>query len=93
MESGDGEIFGIADTQSDFEQGVISEVQIAAFAERNIREKYREILKLRMERHTEQEIADKIGYQTASAVHKRIAHIASAYEDFVISEYQKYLEK
>ena len=32
---------------------------------------------------TEQEIADKVGYKTASAVHKRIAKIAGAYEDYV----------
>ena len=46
-----------------------------------------------MQGHTEKEIAEKVGYQTASAVHKRIAHIANAYEDFVMSEYQNYLEK
>ena len=42
---------------------------------------------------TEQEIADKVGYKTASAVHKRIAKIAEAYEDYVTAEYQKYLDK
>ena len=42
---------------------------------------------------TEQEIADKVGYKTASAVHKRIAKIAGAYEDYVTAEYQKYLDK
>ena len=31
---------------------------------------------------TEQEIADKVGYKTASTVHKRIAKIAGAYEDY-----------
>ena len=53
-----------------FEQKVISEMQIAAFAEQSITEKDREILKLRMDGLTEQEIADKVGYKTASAVHK-----------------------
>ena len=48
---------------------------------------------LRMEGYTEQEIADKVGYKTASAVHKRIAKIANAYEDYVTAEYQKYLDK
>ena len=42
---------------------------------------------------TEQEIADKVGYKNASAVHKRIAKIAGAYEDYVTAEYQKYLDK
>ena len=65
----------------------------AAFAEQSISEKDREILKLRMDGLTEQEIADKVGYKTASAVHKRIAKIAGAYEDYVTVEYQKYLDK
>ena len=93
MESEDGDIFDVADPRSDFENSVISEIQIASFAESTITEKDREILKLRMEDYTEQEIADKVGYKTASAVHKRIAKIAAAYEDFVTAEYQKYLDK
>ena len=48
---------------------------------------------VRMEGYIELEIADKVGYKTASAVHKRIAKIAAAYEDFVTAEYQKYLDK
>ena len=92
MESEDGDIFDVADSRSNFENSVISEMQIASFAESTITEKDREILKLRMEGYTEQEIADKVGYKTASAVHKRIAKIADAYEDFVTAEYGKYLE-
>ena len=93
MENEDGDIFDVADHRSDFENSVISEMQIATFAESTITEKDREILKLRMEGYTEQEIADKVGYKTASAVHKRIAKIADAYEDYVTAEYQKYLYK
>ena len=93
MESEDGDIFDVADPRSDFENSVISEMQVTSFAESTITEKDREILKLRMEGYTEQEIADKIGYKTASAVHKRIAKIADAYEDFVTAEYGKYLDK
>jgi len=47
---------------------------------------------LRMEHHTEQQIADAVGFKTASAVHKRIAKIAAAYGDFVTKEYQKFLD-
>lgn len=93
MESENGDIFDVAAPRSDFENSVISEMQIATFAESTITEKDREILKLRMEGYTEQEIADKVSYKTASAVHKRIAKIADAYEDFVTAEYQKYLDK
>ena len=45
-----------------------------------------EILKLRMDGLTEQEIADKVGYKTASAVHKRIAKIVGAYEGLRTAE-------
>ena len=88
-----GNIFEVADPRGEFEQSVLSEMQIDAFAESIVAEKDREILRLRMEGYTEQEIADKVGYKTASAVHKRIAKIASAYEDYVTAEYQKYLDK
>ena len=81
------------ENRSDFESSVISEMQIASFAESMITEKDREILKPRMEGYTEQEIVDKVGYKTASAVHKRIAKIADAYKDFVTAEYQKHLDK
>jgi len=92
MESEDVDIFEVADPRGEFEQKVISEMQIAAFSEQSITEKDREILKLRMDGLTEQEIADKVGYKTASAVHKRIARIADAYEDFLTVEYRKYLD-
>ena len=36
---------------------------------------------------TEQEIADKVGYKTSSAVHKWVAKIATNYEDYVRAEY------
>lgn len=83
MESKDGDIFEVSDTRSEFEQTIISEMQIATFAEQNITDEDWEILKLRMDEHTEQDIADKVGYKAASAVYKRVAKIASAYEDFV----------
>lgn len=93
MESEDGDIFNVADPRSEFENSVISKMQIATFAESTITEKDREILKLRMDGYTEQEIADKVGYKTASAVHKRIAKISTAYENFVTAEYGKYLDR
>ena len=40
----------------------------------------------------QKQIADAVGFKTASAVHKRIAKIAAAYEDFVTREYQKFLD-
>ena len=40
-----------------------------------------------------QEIADAVGFKTASAVNKHIAKIAGAYEDFVSDEYGSFLDK
>ena len=91
MASEDGDVYDVADPRSEFEQTIISEMQVTAFSEQNITAKDQEILKLRMDGYTEQEIADKVGYKTASAVHKRITKIASAYEDFVTAEDRKYL--
>ena len=72
MASEDGDVYDVADPRSEFEQTIISEMQVTAFSEQNITAKDQEILKLRMDGYTEQEIADKVGYKTASAVHKRI---------------------
>ena len=86
-----GDIMNVADPRAEFERKVLSQGQIDSFAKR-LSEQDREILRLRMEHHTEQQIADAVGFKTASAVHKRIAKIAAAYEDFVTKEYQKFLD-
>ena len=93
MENKEGDIFDVADPKSEFEHSLISEMRITDFVNQNVTEKDREIFKLRMEGYTEQEIAVQVGYKTASAVHKRIAKIATAYEDYVAAEYCKYLDK
>lgn len=92
MEREDEDIFEVVDLWIEFEQTAISEMQIAVFSEQNITDKDREILKLRMDGYTEQEIADKVGYKNANVVHKQIAKIASVYENFVTAEYRKYLD-
>lgn len=81
------EVFDIAGSRGEFEQSVLSRIQINAFAEDCISERDREILRLRMEGYTEQEIADRAGGQTASAIHKRISRIAGVYEGFVTEEH------
>ena len=93
METEDGSVLAIADPRAEFEKDIMDENQIEAFKKSTLTDKDQEILRLRMLGHTEQEIADKLGYKTASAVHKRIAKIASIYEDFVAGEYQKYLDE
>ena len=86
-----GDIMDIADPRADFENKVLSEGKVEAFRSR-LTEKDCEILRLRMEGRTEQEIADAVGFKTASAVHKRIAKLAEAYDDFITKEYQSSLE-
>ena len=86
-----GTDFDIPDTRSEFENSVLSELQIAEFAAR-LSGRDKKILEMKMEGHTAQEIAEAVGYQTHSAVLKRIRHIADCYEDFISEEYQKYLE-
>ena len=88
METEDGSVFAIADPHAEFEKDIMAEDQIEVFKRTTLTDKDQEILQLRLLGHTEQEIADKVGYKTASAVHKRIAKIASIYEDFVTKEYQ-----
>lgn len=86
-----GDIMEVADPRADFENKVLSEGKVEAFRSR-LTEKDCEILRLRMEGRTEQEIADAVGFKTASAVHKRIAKLAEAYDDFITKEYQSSLE-
>lgn len=43
--------------------------------------------------HSLEEIAQAVGYKTASAVAKRIEKIAGRYEDFAEAEYHEFLEK
>lgn len=81
----------VADPRADFENKVLYESKVEAFKNR-LTEKGCEILRLRMEGCTEQKIADAVRFKTASAVHKRIAKLDGAYEDFVTKEYQSSLE-
>lgn len=92
MENEDGDIFQVEDPYGEFEQSLISTMQIAGFAEKWLTKENQKILQLRMQGHTEKEIAAAVGFKTASAVHKRLESIAHAYEEFVLNEYQKYLD-
>ena len=68
--------FDIPDTRSEFENSVLSELQIAEFAAR-FSGRDKKILEMKMEGHTAQEIAEAVGYKTHGAVLKRIRHIAA----------------
>ena len=89
----DGEmLYDIPDPRGSFENEVISEIQIDQFKGK-LTETDQKILQLRYEGHSLQEIADAVGFKTASAVNKHIAKIAGAYEDFVSDEYGSFLDK
>ena len=94
IESGaqvDGQvIFDLPDPRAAFEEYVVSTVKIDQFKER-LTEKDRIILQMRNDDHTLQEIADEVGYKTASAVQKRIKKIAAEYNDFVSAEFSDFL--
>ena len=63
-----GDIMGVVDPRADFENKVLSEGKVEAFKSR-LTEKDSEILRLRMEGHTEQEIADAVQQTLSSYLH------------------------
>ena len=88
----DGEtLYDIPDPRESFENHVASSMQIEQFKGK-LTEQDRIILHMRNDGHTMQEIADKVGYKTPSAVKKRIEKIAAAYTDFISAEYSDFLD-
>ena len=85
-------LYDIPDPRSAFENEVISDLQIDQFKGEPT-DTDKQILQMRYEGHSLQEIADAVGFKTASAVSKHIAKIAGAYEDFVSDEYGSFLDK
>ena len=74
--------FELNDPQAEFDRKVIAEQQVAQF-EATLSDTDRLILQYRMKGYKLQDIADIVGYQTASAVAKRIDRIAEQYERFI----------
>ena len=92
-ESIDGEtLYDVADPREDFETKVLSEIQMDQFKGK-LTDQDRQILQMRYEGHSLQEIADAVGFKTPSAVSKHIEKIAGAYENFVSDEYGSFLDK
>lgn len=77
--------------RKNFETKIPSRLRVDAFTAK-LSEKDREILQMRMDRCTLEQIAKFFGYKTPSAIYKRIQKIATAYEDFVSREYGEFLE-
>lgn len=80
-EAHDGREWDLPDDGADIEQTVISQVQVQQFL-KTLTAKDRQMLTLRMDRLTHQEIADRLGYRNHSGVLKRIRKIGEQYEIF-----------
>ena len=73
--------FDIPDPKAEFEQEVVDKAAIDQFKE-GLSETDMRILKMRQMRFTLAEIAEAVGFKTASAVKKRIDRIAAQYTEF-----------
>ena len=71
----------IGDPAANFEEAVCSKIDTENFY-KTLSSRDREILEMRVNGATYQEIADKLGYKTHSAVLKRINRIAGQYLDY-----------
>ena len=89
---GGDELYDIPNPSAEFEAKILDEMKLEEF-KRRLTKKDRQILSLRAEGFTQQEIAERVGYQTAGAVFKRLEKIAEQYEEFVAGEYAEFLDR
>lgn len=80
-ESHDGQEWDVPDDSVDVELSSVAEVQVKQFMA-TLPDKDKQILKLRTEGLTLEEIANELGYQNHSGVLKRIRKIGQLYEKF-----------
>lgn len=81
-ENNDGMDWDIPDEDSDMNRTVLEPMAVSEFLA-SLSETDRQILTMRMEGITLEQIAEKLGYKTHSAIHKRIRKIGLAYEEFI----------
>ncbi len=81
-----GEQWDIPDPSQNVEESVTSELLVEEF-KATLSEKDMQILQMRLEGHTLEEIAQALGYKNHSGVQKRIRKIGQAYERFVGVDY------
>ena len=70
----------IPDPISSFEEEVEARVDVNKFLSK-IKDKDKQILQMRAEGYTNQEIADRLGYKTHSAIVKRIKKLGKMYQE------------
>ena len=84
-------IFDIPDPCSQFETRILDKLAISEFTA-TLSERDMKILELKNRGSSVTEIAQLVGYQSHSAVVKRLKKITELYEDFVSKKYRQYLE-
>lgn len=77
--------------REDFETTVLAKDKVDNFKS-TLTEKDRQILQMRMDGCTLEQIATVFEYKTPSAIYKRIQKLVTAYEDFVTNEYGEFLD-
>ena len=77
--------------REDFETKILAKDKVETFTSA-LDEKDKQILQMRMDGCTLEQIAAFFGYKTPSAIYKRIQKIATAYEDFVLKNYGEFLD-
>lgn len=89
---GNDALYDIPDPSAEFETKVLDKMKMEDFKKR-LSDVDLEILELRVQGYTQQEIAKEVGYKVPSAVSKRIEKIAAQFEEFVGKEYGEFLDK
>jgi len=84
--------YDMPDPRAEFETKVLEKTKMEDFKNR-LNETDLKILELRAAGFSQQEIAGKVGFKSASAVSKRIQQIANHFDDFVSKEYGEFIDK
>lgn len=85
-ESHDGMEWDMPDESLDLELEAVDQVQVDTFL-KTLTEKDKQILEMRMDGFTLEEIVDKLGYANHSGVLKRIRKVGQAYEKYTGVDY------
>ena len=77
--------------REDFETKILAKEKVDTFTSA-LDKKDKQILQMRMDGCTLEQIAAFFGYKTPSAIYKRIQKLATAYEQFVTMQYGEFLD-
>ena len=83
-------LYDIPDPRAEFETKVLEEAKMEDFKQ-HLSDMDRKILELRAAGYSQQEVAEKVGFKTPSAISKRIQQIANHFDDFISKEYGEFI--